>query len=249
MNQSNLIENFKNNLDIRLWNDKMATKYNPELYHKKSLFLIRFIERLRVRSVLKLLAVKDDEKVLDVGCGAGNPIEYFSKGRLFGIDLCKQLLIIASCKNYGVPVYFLQSFGEKLPFKDHIFDKIFCSEVIEHIKEPYLIIKEAERVLNRDGYFLVSIPNDKFIKFIKILLHWFYLDRIINSISTYKFAIDTTSIWHEWHLHNFSLKVIKKLLNGLFQIEKIQYTPFRFFPLQIILVCKKSSLRYESPFN
>lgn len=240
MIQTKAIKNLDNNLDIRKWNDKMAMKYNPELYHKKSLFLVRFIERLRVRSVLKLLAVKDGEKVLDVGCGAGNLIEYFTKGRLFGIDLCKQLLIIASCKKYGVPVHFLQSFGEKLPFKHHIFDKIFCSEVIEHIKEPYLIIKEAERVLSRDGYFVVSIPNDKFIKFIKILLHWLYLDRIINSISTYKFAVDVTI---EWHLHNFSLKYIKKLLNGLFQIEKIQYIPFRLFPLQIMLVCKKVILK------
>jgi len=224
------------NLDIRTWNDKMADKYNPELYHKKSFFVIRLIEKLRAHSVLELLAVKDKEQVLDIGCGAGNIMEYFSRGRLFGIDLCKHLLMAASQKKYKVPLCFIQSFAEELPFKSSVFDKVYCSEVIEHIKEPHLVIKEAQRVMREDGYFIVSIPNEGFINFIKTLLRLLFLDRIINSISTYKYAIDMVG---EWHLHKFSLEYIENLLEGSFYIKIIRYIPFRVFPLQIVLVCRK----------
>jgi SAM-dependent methyltransferase len=246
MNENNVAEALVNNSDIRRWNDSMALKYNPESYHKKSFFLIRLIERIRVRAVLRLLAAKDRERILDIGCGAGNIIENISKGRLFGVDLCKHLLMIASQKKYKAPLSLIQSFGEKLPFKSCVFDKVFCSEVIEHIKEPHLLVKEANRVLRKDGFFVISVPNENFINIVKMLLLWCSLDKVINSISNYKFAIDMLG---EWHLHKFDLNLTRELVGNLFRIEKIRYIPFRIFPIHLIIVFKKKFPRDESSFN
>lgn len=238
MIKDNFANILNNNLNIRKWNDAMALKYNPDLYHNKSFFIIRLIEKIRVCEVLNLLATSDEDKILDIGCGAGNIIEHFKKGKLFGIDLSKDLLMIASQKKYKVPLSLIQCFGEKLPFKSHIFDKVYCSEVIEHIKEPYSVIEEAYRVLNTDGFFVLSIPNEKFINFVKMILRWFYIDKLINSISTYKFAIDMIG---EWHIHTFNFKSTKELFGNLFVIEKVRYVPFRIFPLQIVFICKKKT--------
>jgi ubiquinone/menaquinone biosynthesis C-methylase UbiE len=44
----------------------------------------------------------------------------------------------------------------KLPFTDESFDIVVATGVLEHIKKPSLFIKEAHRVLRRDGLFLVT---------------------------------------------------------------------------------------------
>lgn len=41
--------------------------------------------------------------------------------------------------------------GEKLPFKDKVFDYVVCSHVIEHVAEPFKFLKELSRVGKR-GY-------------------------------------------------------------------------------------------------
>ena len=57
------------------WNERMALKYTPHDYHTKSVFVVRFVERMRVRAILKLLSPKPEDKILEIGCGAGNILE------------------------------------------------------------------------------------------------------------------------------------------------------------------------------
>jgi hypothetical protein len=42
-------------IDFRAWNEDMARKYSPGRYHEESHFLIRWIERQRVRTIIRLL--------------------------------------------------------------------------------------------------------------------------------------------------------------------------------------------------
>ena len=48
--------------------------------------------------------------------------------------------------------------GSKIPVGSNSFDGVICSEVLEHVKEPVLIIKEAFRVLKPSGLLLISVP-------------------------------------------------------------------------------------------
>lgn len=235
MEPHNKIKNL-NNFDFFIWNDKMATKYNPELYHKESFLPIRFFERFKMLCVLKLLEVGNAERILDLGCGAGNLTEYFSKSKLFGIDLCRKLLIIASKKKYAVPLRLVQGFGESLPFKKDSFDKIYCLEVIEHCRDPLQILKEANRVLKINGHCVLTIPNEDFIIFLKFLLRRFFLYKILSSFNPSKYSLDMNG---EWHLHKLSLRRIKELIKEFFLIEKVKFIPSFFFPVRIILLCRK----------
>ncbi len=48
---------------------------------------------------------------------------------------------------------------QTLPFKDESFDFIACTEVLEHLKNPFCVIEELVRVLRPEGFLLLSIPN------------------------------------------------------------------------------------------
>lgn len=130
----------------------MARKYNPDDYHKQSFILVRWIERLRVRAILRELDPKKSDTILEVGCGAGNILEYLSIGRAVGLDLSTDLLEIAKTKNYRIKSDLIHAFGESLPFRDESVDKVICSEVLEHVRQPADICAEASRVLKADGW-------------------------------------------------------------------------------------------------
>ncbi len=46
----------------------------------------------------------------------------------------------------------------RLPFRDSIFDFILCTEVLEHLKDGVVAIREIRRVLQEDGEILISVP-------------------------------------------------------------------------------------------
>jgi len=78
---------------------------------------------------------------LDVGCGE-HPI----------YDSCIHLDV----KKVGD----IQATGESLPFKNGCFNKIFCLEVIEHLKHPRNFLDEAHRVLGDNGKLILTTPDN-----------------------------------------------------------------------------------------
>jgi ubiquinone/menaquinone biosynthesis C-methylase UbiE len=46
-----------------------------------------------------------------------------------------------------------------LPFPDRSFDLVVCKDILEHILEPFAVLKEAVRVLRDDGTLVISVPN------------------------------------------------------------------------------------------
>ncbi len=100
-------------------------------------------------------------RVLDVGCGNG--ITLF---RIFqncktnfnvGIDLGLSGLIYA--KQNFPEIEYIQSSAYRLPFSDCQFDFIYMIDVIEHLDQPQLAIKEMYRVCKIGGYVFVQTPN------------------------------------------------------------------------------------------
>lgn len=49
--------------------------------------------------------------------------------------------------------------GQKLPFKDRSFDAVIATEVIEHVRYPYRLLREIRRVTRLGGKVLLSTPN------------------------------------------------------------------------------------------
>lgn len=117
----------------------------------------------------KLLNFADGDKLLDVGCGEGRHVihaclEHNILG--VGVDLSLRDLKttaerFAPFASYNPQSYFSiqQTDATKLPFADHTFDKIICSEVLEHIENYLGVLQEIKRVLKPSGILAISVPR------------------------------------------------------------------------------------------
>jgi SAM-dependent methyltransferase len=47
----------------------------------------------------------------------------------------------------------------RLPFKDNSFDTVLCTQVAEHVKNPFLMFAEASRVLTQGGWLILTAPQ------------------------------------------------------------------------------------------
>lgn len=151
---------------------------------------------------------------LDVGCGDGILMQNLSKKfKLYGVDISDYALKKALERGFcSTQVVDLNNFGD-LPYDDNFFDNISCLDVLEHILEPEVIVKEIYRVLKDDGTFIVCVPN------------------ILNIYNRIKFLfgefVDALDVAHtknelfSEHIRMFSKKKLEILLQKAgFTIEK-----------------------------
>ncbi len=45
------------------------------------------------------------------------------------------------------------------PFKDNEFDEVYCSHVLEHLREPFKVMKEMHRILKDSGILILKVPH------------------------------------------------------------------------------------------
>lgn len=110
--------------------------------------------RRRMRKMVKY--IPKDGMHLDVGTGRGEGTLEVSKIKeTYGIDYGSKSLSIA--KNYGLDQLY-QADGRQLPFKDNSFHSMTALDVIEHIPDPLLFMKEAYRLLDKNGILILQTP-------------------------------------------------------------------------------------------
>jgi len=120
------------------------------------------IPKYAIEKLIRAAAGKGN-KILDVGCGEGPYTGYVSEENcVVGLDSCPQRMLLGSCKGTALDKgYKLLVLGDArcLPFLDHEFDIILCTELIEHILKTRDFILECRRVLRLGGKLILSTPN------------------------------------------------------------------------------------------
>ena len=76
----------------------------------------------------------------------------FKNGQYTGIDVEDSGRPI----NMKKPDYFYN--GIKFQFSDEVFDRVICTQVLEHVPDPLLLLKEMARVCKRGGAVIISLP-------------------------------------------------------------------------------------------
>lgn len=97
--------------------------------------------------------------ILDIGCGIGTYLDKFRGlgAHEFGVDSDIEKLEDAHRKKRLIHI--AASASEALPFANDTFHVVLLHEVIEHVADDRATIREASRVLKRNGRMLVFAPN------------------------------------------------------------------------------------------
>lgn len=119
----------------------------------------------------RLLNLTEGDIVLDLGCGEGrHAISTYAEGQKvvsIGVDLSHKDLCTTRSRFaefsaiHDPQKHFALSVASalRLPFADHTFDKIICSEVLEHIPDYQQALGEIHRVLKPSGLLAISVPR------------------------------------------------------------------------------------------
>jgi ubiquinone/menaquinone biosynthesis C-methylase UbiE len=223
--------------EFRRWNEEMVKKYDPDAFHHHPNPVVRFIEGKRVKTILALMNDNKEQRILEVGCGAGNILEKAPGDKLFGVDISAFILSKAKQK-LNEKVSLFQADAQNLPFKDQTFKQIICSEVLEHVIDPFISLKEIARILDRQGIAIVSVPNELWINRIKgILIRLGMFDWLFHCGEGYGKMAEKME--DEWHLHNFILEEWLELFRKLFSVTRVNKIPFLCFPLRYVVRLEK----------
>jgi 2-polyprenyl-3-methyl-5-hydroxy-6-metoxy-1,4-benzoquinol methylase len=147
------------------------------------------------------LDVNKSDLVLDVGCGEGSKVDYLNKNKLcsaFGVDINKKALLSYGFKNM------ICANALNLPFRKNTFDKVICTEVLEHIEDDDTVLENIKCVLKQNGLLFLSTPRH-----IQLFDYW--------DPAWLKWKLIKSSYIHK----HYSVKnLIKKLESHSFRIKK-----------------------------
>ena len=104
--------------------------------------------------------VKKDDVILDIGCGAGRFIDVVRMkcdNPIIGIDYSNSVEIAYNNFISDQKICIVQADALKLPFRPGAFQGSFSIGVLHHTPDPEKGVKEAFRVLDKGGWFGLSV--------------------------------------------------------------------------------------------
>lgn len=178
-------------------------------------------------------------KILDIGCGNGNiAIPLASIGySLVGIDIDRPSIEKAMMKNCVDNAKFKVMDAGKLTAEEK-FDFVVCSEVLEHLQNPFRFLKSMTSLLSKKGFLIITIPNGygpyELTAHFKRISEQFalargvkkFLGKLIHSSKTAMPSVQTSNV-ESPHANFFRFSAIKRALrsNG-FTVIKTRHSDF-----------------------
>ncbi len=235
--------------DVEAWNDRYARTNDIDDYYTRASGLIRFVERRRLAWLGRVACVEAGQRLLEVGCGGGHVLRLFPEARRTGVDVSGVMLRKAERNLVGEEVRLLKGELNDLDLCDRGFDRIICTEVIEHVTHPHRLLAGMSRLLHPQGRLLITFPNDRLIHTIKSTLLRTGLTRL-PGLSRISWGGD------EFHLHTWRVGEMRALLSRYFTIVQTKFIPWRSVPIRCCFLCTpivptdSSNIRYcVSPYR
>jgi len=161
--------------------------------------------------IIKLVNCNDCN-ILEVGCGQGNTlIELKKQGKakfIAGIDIVD---LNQSTKLDKFILADIES-EENIDLPENYFDIIICADVLEHLKDPWNVLKKIKKFLKQNGMLIASIPNIREI------------ETLFNIFVKGDFKYVEEGILDKTHLRFFCKKNIIELFEKTgYKVEKITF--------------------------
>jgi len=198
--------------DLVDWNDRMYLKHGTS-YERG---IIRHIQNARVAAVLRLARVGSTDAVLELGCEAGRLLSQVPPcRRLVGADISQRALADAQelFRKRGRAAEFQQVDAQHpLPFARGEFNVMVCSEMLEHVREPRVVLESIHAVADASTRVVLTVPLEAPKVAIKRLLARVgVLELLFPGIEPGQ---------SEWHLQSFSRRMLLELTGSLFALQR-----------------------------
>jgi 2-polyprenyl-3-methyl-5-hydroxy-6-metoxy-1,4-benzoquinol methylase len=157
------------------------------------------------RDIISLIPDKPDQKIMEIGAGAGQTLLYIKENQIaaevMGVELMK--MPGSSQEHPSIDKFQIANIEhEDIQAEEGYFDVILCPDVLEHLVDPWLAVEKIARHLKKDGLLIVSIPN---------LREW---RTVVNILFKGEFTYQPEGgIMDRTHLRFFCKKNVSQLLS------------------------------------
>ena len=114
-------------------------------------------QREKMKECMNCIKPKENEKLLDIGCGTGISTEVWNC-ESFGIDPAEKLIEIAKNKK-GKSKYIISD-AENIPFEDDYFNYVISITAIQNFSDIDKALNEISRVLKKEGKLVITSLKD-----------------------------------------------------------------------------------------
>ncbi|UNP77658.1 class I SAM-dependent methyltransferase [Bacillus nitratireducens] len=101
-----------------------------------------------------------NKQVIDIGCGGGiytKELALMGAKSVVGLDFSKEILQAAKENCKGFPnISFIHGDAHNIPYPNETFDLIISRAVIHHLQDIPIFIREASRILKKDGILILQ---------------------------------------------------------------------------------------------
>lgn len=167
--------------------------------------------------ILDILNKKDNQKILDAGCGDGLFAEHIS-GRNYkvGVDFIPESENTKKNFNKFYKYDLNKGFPRELE-RENGFDYILFLDILEHLQDYDNLLNDSKNLLKKDGRIVISLPN-----FANIYVR---LNLLIGRL-----PLADKGILDRTHLHLFTYRIIKNILRK----HKLEIVEQRVTPIPVI---------------
>lgn len=115
----------------------------------------------RMKTIRAWISPTPGGRILDVPCGRGFYLARYRhespEATMIGCDLDGDALRRARASDVDVPLNLAAI--EHLPFPSDVFDAAICSEVLEHVDDDAVALREVARTVRPGGLIAITVPH------------------------------------------------------------------------------------------
>jgi len=179
---------------MRFNSTEEAQKYHIENYHSDGIEKEMLTENSHDWNRFTFIRehIARDKPILDVGCNGGTTLIHFKdKYQCQGIDIVPELVEKAKKRGIFASVGSAEDLSK---FNKNAFGTVICTEVLEHLFDPEIAVKEAFRVLSKGGNYIVTVPFNQREKLGDFHQQNFTKESIFNLLAKY-FKPENIKMW------------------------------------------------------
>ncbi len=163
------------------------------------------------------MRIRPRQRVLELGCSSGYLSRYLKEEldcRIVGVEIDRDALQQAAPFCEQTIVADLDSDAWLTEIEGQQFDVVLCADVLEHLKNPAVMLASLKLFLYADGYLLASVPN---------VAHASVRLELLQG----HFDYESLGILDDTHLHFYTRdSFISLLIQAGYECREISYTTY-----------------------